>query len=177
MLYYLGQGCGIVVTLLCLISPLCKRKRWMLILSAIANALAVANLLLLDRFGSAVILNIVAVIHILITLWHFLTDHPILLWEKILFLAGYVGLGVIGAVTAQNPIWLLEILPVAAVIPFGVSVFVRDEQNTRKIQLINIILWIGYYVAIGSTMLVAQLVSLAMTVIGLIKYRKKSNLN
>lgn len=177
MRYYVGQGCGVAVTLLCIVYPLCKTKKVMLILSAIVNAIAVANLLFLDQFGSAVFLNGFAVIHILITLWHFLTERPIPLWEKILFLVGYVGLGLIGAVTAQNPVWALEILPVAAVVPFGISVFVRDEQNTRKIQLINIILWIGYYIAIGSTMVFAQLVSLAATAIALIKYRKKSNLN
>lgn len=173
MQYLLGQGCGIAVTLLCIIYPLCKTKKMMLILSAIVNALAVANLLLLGQFGSAVFLNGFAVIHILITLWHFLAGKPIPLWEKILFLIGYVGLGVIGAVSSQNPVWAWEILPVAAVIPFGISVFVRDEQNTRKILLINIILWIGYYSAIGSTMVLAQTVSMITTVIALIKYRKK----
>jgi uncharacterized membrane protein len=65
------------------------------------------------------------------------------------------------------------LLPVAAVIPFCISVFVRDEQNTRKLMLINLVLWLIYYIAIGSTMVAAQSISLVTTVAALIRYRKK----
>lgn len=173
MWYYVGQGCGIAVTLLSIIFPLCKKKKWMLVLSAVVNALAVANLLLIGQFGAAVFLNGFAVIHLLITLWHFSAGRPIALWEKLLFMAGYIGIGACGAVAAQNPIWVLELLPVAAVIPFCLSVIVRDEQKTRKILLANILIWMVYYVAVGSTMVLAQTVSLISTVAALITYRKK----
>lgn len=173
MWYYVGQGCGIAVTLLSIIFPLCKKKKRMLMLSAVVNALAVANLLLIGQFGAAVFLNGFAVIHLLITLWHFSADRPIVLWEKLLFMAGYIGIGACGAVAAQNPIWMLELLPVAAVIPFCLSVIVRDEQKTRKILLANILIWMVYYIAVGSTMVLAQTVSLISTVAALITYRKK----
>jgi|GEM_PF-1202621 len=173
MWYYVGQGCGVAVTLLSIIFPLCREKKWMLILSAIVNALAAVNLLLIGQFGAAVFLNGFAVIHLLITLWHFSCDRPIVFWEKLLFMLGYIGIGVCGAVASQNPIWVLELLPVAAVIPFCISVFVRDEQKTRKILLINIVIWMIYYVAVGSTVVLAQSVSLITTIAALIKYRKK----
>lgn len=172
MAYYIGQVCGLAVTVLGIVYPLCRQKKWMLILSAFVNVLAGANMLLLGQFGSAVFLNGIAVVHILITLWHFLTDRPIALWEKIGFVSAYVALGLIGALSAPT-VALLEFLPVLAVIPFGISVFVRDEQDTRKLMMINIVLWMIYYIAVGSTMVLAQAVSLITTVIGLIKYRKK----
>ena len=171
--YWIGQGCGIAVTVLGVIYPLCRRKKWMLILSLLVNCLAGSNVWLVGGFGAAVLLNLTAVVQIAFTLWHFGTDTPVRLWERILFLCLFVGLGMTGVVTAPPAGRWLELLPVAAVVPFCLSVFVRDEQKTRKLMLINIVLWLVYYAIIGSTMMAAQSVSLITTLVALITYRKK----
>ena len=173
MNYYIGQVCGIAVTVLGIVYPLCRQKKWMLILSLLVNVLAGINVLLVGGFGAAVLLNLTAVLQIACTLWHFRSNTPIPLWEKILFLCLFMGLGMTGVAAAQGMARWLELLPVAAVIPFCISVFVRDEQNTRKLMLINLVLLLIYYIAIGSTMVAAQSISLVTTVAALIRYRKK----
>lgn len=176
----LGQVLGVLVTLLCIVCPLMKRKWHMLILSVIVNLMAAANLLLLGQIGSAIAINLLAVIQLLLAMWHYKKEIPATRAENVLFLVLYIGIGLAGALMSGQialPLtWRagLEMLPILAVTPFCIAVFVRDEQKTRLLNLVNAAIWIVYYGVIGSTVLFAQIVGLAANLIALIKYRKKT---
>ena len=53
-------------------------------------------------------------------------------------------------------------------------VFAPDEQTTRKWLLGNAIIWTIYSLAVGSTTILANLVSAVSTASALYKYRKKA---
>ena len=167
MAYLIGQIFGILATLCCFIGPFWKKKWQMLVNSIMANLFVAINLLMIGEIGSAIIMNIVAIIQILFSLYHVFKQKPVTIIENIIFLIAYVGLGIMGA---KKP---LDALPVLGAILFMISVFQRDEQKTRMISLGNIVTYLVYYCIIGSTSLFAQIVSFITTVIALYKYRKK----
>ena len=99
--------------------------------------------------------------------------------ETILFTIAYVGFGFVGILTApgfvpkinyQN---LLELLPILGALAQMISVFVRDEQATRKWILCNAIFWVIYSAAVGSSVVVNDLLAVISTSSAIYKYRKK----
>ena len=66
----------------------------------------------------------------------------------------------------------LDLLPIVASVFNMLAVFQKDEQKTRILILFNASIFCLYYIIIGSTSLLAELLAVITTVIGLIKYRK-----
>ena len=85
-----------------------------------------------------------------------------------MFLVLYVGMGFIGFQRA------LDFLPIIASVFNMLAVFQRDEQKTRILVLFNASIFCLYYIIIGSTSLLAELLAVITTLVGLIKYRKKA---
>ncbi len=168
MTYYIGQALGIVATICCFALPLFKKKWQMLLVSATSNVFFVLNLLLIDQFGSASYVNIVAIVQTLFSLWHVQKDKPVTVVENILFLIAYVVCGSFGFKGA------LDLLPIAGSVFNMLSVFQRDEQKTRILILFNASLFCIYYIVIGSTNLLAELLAVITTIIAMVRYRKKS---
>ena len=88
--------------------------------------------------------------------------------ENIIFLLLYVGMGFIGFKQ------MLDFLPIIASVFNMLAVFQKDEQKTRYLVLCNASIFCAYYIILGSTSMLAELLAVITTVIGLIKYRKKS---
>ncbi len=179
MEYIIGQTAGIIVTVGSLIGPLFKKKWMMLVNSILLNALAALNVILVSGMGSAVFLNCVGALQASLSLYHIQKIIPVTKIEKIIFMALYIGMGIFGAVTAPGFVFelsyknLLEILPIIAAAFFCIATFIRSEQITRMYGVANYVLWLVYYIAIGSTTAFAQIAGLATTCIALYKYREK----
>ena len=100
--------------------------------------------------------------------------------SRFCFFVLYVGLGLYSIVSAPGFIPevsfgnLLELLPVAAAAVLVISVFLRDEQQTRKLNLLNALLWFVYDAIVGATAAFSQLISIAANVTAMLKYRKKN---
>ena len=86
--------------------------------------------------------------------------------ENIVFLLLYVGMGFVGFNRA------LDLLPIVASVFNMLAVFQKDEQKTRILILFNASIFCLYYIIIGSTSLLAELLAVITTVIALVKYRK-----
>ena len=168
MFYYIGQGMGILATICCFIMPLFKKKWHMLICTAIANVFFALNLLFIGQVSSAIIINIVAVVQTLVSLWHVKRESRVTLPENIIFLVLYVVCGSLGFKSA------LDILPIVGAVFNMLATFQRDEQKTRVLVLLNASTFFGYYLAAGSTNMLAELLAIVTTVIAMIKYRKKA---
>jgi hypothetical protein len=69
---------------------------------------------------------------------------------------------------------MLDFLPIIASVFNMLAVFQKDEQKTRYLVLCNASIFCAYYIILGSTSMLAELLAVITTVIGLIKYRKKS---
>lgn len=175
MIYYIAQGFGIFATLCCFIMPLFKKKWQMLLVTVAGNLFFILNLLLLGANegnlfanSTAMIVNGVSLVQVLLSYWHVQKDKPVTTTENIIFLLLYIGLGFIGFQRA------LDFLPIIGSVFNMLAVFQKDEQKTRFLVLCNASIFCAYYIIIGSTSLLAELMAVITTVIALVKYRKKS---
>lgn len=175
LLYIIAQAFGIFATLCCFAMPLFKKKWQMLLVNIAGNLFFILNLLLLgahsgDWLGNAtaMIVNLVSLVQVLISYRHVQKGTPVTKTENLIFLMLYVGLGFIGFNRA------LDFLPIIASVFNMLAVFQKDEQKTRYLVLCNASIFCTYYIIIGSTSLLAELMAVITTVIALIKYRKKA---
>lgn len=175
MLYYIAQAFGILATLCCFAMPLFKRKWQMLLINVASNLFFILNLLLLGANegslflnSTAMIVNLVSLVQVLISYYHVQKQTAVTKAENIIFLLLYVGMGFIGFHRA------LDLLPIIASVFNMLAVFQKDEQKTRYLVLFNASIFCTYYIIIGSTSLLAELMAVITTVIALVKYRKKA---
>ena len=174
--YLIAQAFGILATLCCFAMPLFKRKWQMLLVNVAANLFFILNLLLLGYHetgslfanATAMIVNVVSLAQVLISYWHVTKEVPVSKAENIIFLLLYVFMGFIGFNRA------LDILPIVASVFNMLAVFQKDEQKTRYLVLCNASVFCAYYIIIGSTSLLAELMAVVTTTVALIKYRKKA---
>ena len=175
IIYILAQAFGILATLCCFAMPLFKRKWQMLLVNVASNLFFILNLLLLGANegclflnSTAMIVNLVSLVQVLLSYRHVQKETPVTKAENIIFLFLYVGMGFIGFHRA------LDLLPIVASVFNMLAVFQKDEQKTRYLVLFNASIFCTYYIIIGSTSLLAELMAVITTVIALIKYRKKA---
>lgn len=175
LLYFVAQAFGIFATLSCFAMPLFKKKWQMLLVNVAGNLFFILNLLLLgahsgDWLGNAtaMLVNLVSLVQVLISYRHVQKGTPVTKTENLIFLALYVGMGFIGFNRA------LDFLPIIASVFNMLAVFQKDEQKTRYLVLCNASIFCTYYIIIGSTSLLAELMAVITTVIALVKYRKKA---
>jgi len=174
-MYMIAQAFGLLATLCCFAMPLFKKKWQMLLVNVAGNLFFILNLMLLGLHDSgnlfanatAMIVNWVSLVQVLSSWWHVQKQTYVTKAENIIFLLLYVGLGFIGFNKA------LDFLPIVASVFNMLAVFQKDEQKTRLLVLCNASLFCAYYIIIGSTSLLAELMAVITTVIALIKYRKK----
>ena len=174
--YIIAQAFGIFATLCCFAMPLFKRKWQMLLVNVAGILFFILNLLFLGYHetgnifanATAMIVNVVSLVQVLISYWHVKKGTPVTTVENIIFLLLYVGMGFVGFNRA------LDFLPIIASVFNMLAVFQKDEQKTRLLVLCNASIFCAYYIIIGSTSLLAELMAVITTLIGLIKYRKKA---
>lgn len=179
MAYYIGQFCGLL-TIVCSVTMPFLKKKWQLLWANIAiNALVILNMALIGQFGSAIALCLVAIAQSAIALPRAGTGREPSATETVVFTFLYLGFGFLGIITAPNFIWqinsrnLLELLPILGALSQMISVFVPDEQNTRKWLLCNALFWVIYSAAVGSSVVVNDLLAVISTSSAIYKYRKK----
>ena len=176
MIYYVAQAFGIFATLCCFAMPLFKKKWQMLLITIGGNLFFILNLLFLGLHetgnlftnATAMLVNLVSLAQVLISYWHVKNNTPVSNLENILFLFLYVGMGFMGFNRA------LDLLPIVGSVFNMLAVFQKDEQKTRYLVLCNASIFCAYYIILGSTSLLAELMAVITTVIALIKYRKKA---
>lgn len=166
MRYYVGQALGLLITVGVVLSLQMKKKGQILTVSLMANLLSAGNVLLLDGFNSAVLVNVLACLQILVTFWHEKKQLAMPVWEKLAFFGLYMALCVWGY---HKP---LDLLSFVAATFYMLSVFQKKEQHIRLFLLGNMTTWAVYHLILGSTALLAQLAGITSSVIALIRYRK-----
>lgn len=169
MAYYIAQILGVLVTIGVIVTLQMKKKKQMLIISVLVNAMTAANILLLDEFNSGVLVCAVAVLQLLISIFHEFKGTQPSKAEQIIFLVLYVTGGALGY---HSPVDLLS--SVAAVF-YMLAVFQKKEQNIRIMLLINLSLWTVYHAILGSTAVFAQVAGIISSLIALYRFRKKEN--
>lgn len=166
MTYYIGQAFGVLLTICCLILPLFKKKWQMLVVTAAINAFAVLNLVFIGQVGSGAFLCAVGTVQALVSLWHVWKEKPVTKRENILFLILYMAFGALGFRQA------VDILPMVAAVFNMVATFQRDEQKSRVFILLNAVIFLIYYLLVGSTSALAEVCVIVTSVLALYRYRK-----
>lgn len=165
MKYYIAQFLGVLVTLGVILTLQLKKKKQMLVVSVLVNVLTAVNILLLDGFNSGVVVCLVAVLQLLISIWHEYKKTESGNAEKIFFLVLYATGGLLGY---KIP---LDLLSTVAAMFYMLAVFQKKEQNIRLMLLVNLSLWTVYHGILGSTAVFAQIAGIISSLIALYRYR------
>lgn len=168
MQYYIGQGIGIIASVLCVILPLFKEKWKMLVCSGVSALCFGLNLILIGETGTGVIISLVCVLQNIVALWHVKKDVPVSKEENIIFLILYVCCGAAGY---QK---MIDIFPVLASVFNMLAAFQPDVQKTRIFLLLNAFSFCIYYGAVGSTAVIAEIFAVFSTTGAYIKTRRSS---
>ena len=168
MSYYIAQALGLLSVLCCILQPQMKKKWQMLAVNIAINTIAVINILVLDGFGSGMMVCAVGVLQAAVMLAHVLRGGTVSKTESIIFLLLYVGGGLIGLHR------LLDALPFAAALFNMFATFQRSEQRTRVLLFINAAIFAVYYGLIGSTALLGVLCTMASSTMAIWRNRDKN---
>lgn len=167
MIYISGQIVGVLVTVTVIIIQQLKKRKQILWASVFVNILGALNVLLLNGFGSGVIVNFVAIVQILVAIWHESRNTTENTIEKVVFLILYVGCGIL---CYSSPI---DILAVLAAVFYMIAMLQKKEQRIRICLLVNMTTWTVYHAILGSTAIFAQIAGIISSIIALYRYRKK----
>lgn len=170
MSYYIAQILGVLVTVGVILTLQLKKKKQMLIVSVLTNAMTAVNILLLGEFNSGVIVCSVAVFQLLISLVHEHRNTEAGLAEKIIFLVLYVSGGILGY---EVP---FDLLSTVAAVFYMLAVFQKKEQNIRIMLLVNLSLWTVYHAIMGSTAVFAQIAGIISSLTALYRYRNTNKI-
>jgi len=179
MLYWIGQGFGILGTAVDVTTPLYKKKWHMLIASMMTNVFYALNLVFLDRIGSGIFMFATAFTQGALNLVHTLRNTKRTALETGIFVLLYLGLGIYGLVTAPgfipavNAQNLLELLPILGAMLSMCFIASRDVQRSRWFYLGCACVWGTYYVVIGSSSLLGSVISAITAAAAIIKSRKR----
>ena len=177
--YIIGQGLGVLSTACAIFRPFCKKKWQIMTLNAAINLLVASNYILIGRFGSASVLCLVAIVQSVISAVHDRRGTRSPLWEIIVFTAAYVGIGLLGIVTAPgfvpalNAANLLELMPIAGSMLMMAALFAAKPQTIRKLLLANSMVWTSYAILRGSSTFMTNAISGIASATALWKYREK----
>ena len=167
---------GIVVTVICLLSPQLKRKWQMLSMTLIANVLSGLNFLLLGQV-SAVGVSVVCIIQALLSILRSRKENKATpLYEVILFALLYIAGGLLPFLVSGtlSQFRVLDAVPIFGALLLCVSMALKKEQHMRLFSLANASVFTVYDIIIRSTQVFAQIVTIISVSIALFRYRKKN---
>ena len=177
--YLIGQGLGVFSTLCAIARPFCKKKVQILSMNIAVNLLVALNYILIGQFGSGALLGLVCVVQSLCSIWHEASNNQAPSWEISFFGALYLIFGLIGFFSAVGfppaPVFstLLELTPLAGTALMMAAIYAPNEQATRKLLLINGILWTIYALTKGSSTFLTNATSASAAGIALWRYRNQ----
>ena len=165
----IGQVLGIAVTVGAVVSLQLKKKRQMLIMSAVVNVLSALNIFCLSDSYSGVIICLVAVLQIFFSLWHEKKNTEPKIPENIIFLILYIAGGAVGF---GSPI---DILSIIAAVLYMLAMIQKKEQRIRIFLLGNMASWTIYHAYFGNSAIFAQIAGIISSLIALFRYRKMNS--
>lgn len=153
--------------LACAVTIICLQQKEllkMLRLSVLSNLLAGVSNVLIPGGVSGAGVSFVAVVQALCSVVCEKKGRKVPLWLSAIFVAGYIGIGV---VTYKTP---LDIIPCVAALMYAAAVMQKDPFVYRICILINALLWIYYEIRVHNyALLVTVVLQFAAAVTGIIR--------
>lgn len=175
ILELVGQGLGVLIILLSVISAQMP-KRWQILLTlAGVNLLTVFNQLLVGD-GFAVALGCaVATVHCPINAYKAKKKLPTRVWENVVWSLLYFGAWGVGLYLAAGAgtLSFMDAFPFFGTVTFLLSVFLPKERDVRIFTFANSFVYFIYNVINLNVAAASQLLTMISVVIALVRYRKK----
>ena len=171
----LGQICGIIIMILCVINTQFPRRWQMLLCSAAVNLFSSLNQLLVGSGLTACFLCAVATVHCSINSYKAKKEIPERIWEKILFIVLYFtawGIGFSFSFSNGTPLYL-DLMTFVATIFFIGIVLLPKERDMRLCTLGNSVIYFTYDTINLNIAAVAKMFSIISVIVALIRYGKK----
>lgn len=170
----IGQGIGILLTLLCIATPQFKKKWQMALCAVISNMMSGANFLLLGQVSSCGT-AVVAVLQATSILLHIKWGKRPKKVENIFFLLLYIAGGflpyLISGTMAEFG-WI-DFMPIPGSLLLSGHLVQEDEQRMRWFLLANVTIYTVYDILVVSTQVFAHGFTFVSVILALIRYRKK----
>lgn len=168
-----GQAIGIVLTVLCVFTPQCKRKWQMALIAIVSNLISAFNFLLLGRVSGCGVAT-VAIVQATVAIVHTKKGNApggieIGVFGVLYILGGLLPDIVAGTLSSFRP---LDALPMLAALLFLGYLSQREEQRMRLFLLGNAGIYLIYDAIILSTQFFAQLFTVISVLIALRRYKK-----
>ncbi len=172
MLFVFSQIIGFVAMGLYLLSYQLKKRRQIVWVTCISNALYVFQYILLGAFSGAIM-------DFLSTVFSFLAakknDAPFKKYTKWLVALSITVITVVGLISAFVQKDLLELLPIAGAIFQTGGLWCENEQTIRKFGLCSAPFWLVYNFmsqAYGPTL--GSVFAIVSIIVAMVRYRKKT---
>ena len=166
-----SQIIGIAGVVLYLLSYQLKKRKDIVRVTCISNALYVLQYILLGAFSGAIMDFMSTVSSFLAAKKNspaFRVHTKLLVWSNMLLIA------VVGVISAFLQHQWIELLPVAGTLLQAGSMWCTDEQNIRKLGLLGAPFWLVYNFisqAYGATL--GSVIAIASIIVAMVRYRKK----
>ena len=175
----IGQICGIVVFVGCLVCTQMPKRWQILLVLGFVNLFSVPNQLLVGSGLTACLLCSVATVNCFINAYKSKKELKEHLWEKILFATLYFAAWGVGfAMSFKNgtPIYLDAMTFIATIFFLG-QVFLPGEKEIRLCTLGNSLMYFLYDSINLNVAALAKLFAMVSAMIALIRYRKKDTVD
>lgn len=179
MAYWLGQLCGLLATVGCVIVPFFRYK-WQMLADVVAtNLLMALNFILIGQIGSAAFLCGVATIQGICAMVHNRRNRAAGKAEIAVFAALYLVFGFFGlmsgpefvpGINARN---LLELMPICGALLNMVFILVKDPRTARRVLLLINVIWAIYSAIVGAAAFFAEVVTMMTTLYAMYRYREE----
>ena len=167
-----SQIIGFSAVGLYLLSYQLKKRKHIVWVTCISNALYVLQYLLLGAFSGAVM-------DIMSTVSSFFaakkTDKPFNRFPRILAWSNMIIIAVVGLVSAYLQREWIELLPIAGALFQTGGLWCDNEQTIRKLGLCSAPFWLVYnYISHAYGPALGSLIAIISIIVSLIRYRKKA---
>lgn len=171
-LLILSQIIGLAAVGLYLLSYQLKRRKQIVWVTCISNALYVTQYILLGAFSGAIM-------DFLSTVSSFLAakknDHPFAKYKKPLTLINMLTIIVVGLISAFVQRDWIELIPVAGALLQTGGLWCDNEQTIRKFGLASAPFWLVYnFISQAYGAAIGSLLAIISVVVAMIRYRQKN---
>lgn len=167
-----SQIIGFAAVGLYLLSYQLKKRKHIVWVTCISNALYVLQYILLGAFSGAVM-------DVMSTVSSFFaakkTDKPFNRFPRILAWSNMIIIAVVGLVSAYLQREWIELLPIAGALFQTGGLWCDNEQTIRKLGLCSAPFWLVYnYISHAYGPAIGSLIAIISIIVSLIRYRKKA---
>ena len=173
MILIISQIIGIVAVVLYLSSYQLKKRKQIVWVTCISNALYVTQYLLLGAFSGA-IMDFMSTVSSFFAATK--NEAPFVRYAKWLTVVNMLAIAVVGLASAVIQGEWLELLPIAGALLQTGGLWCNDEQTIRKFGLCGAPFWLVYNFmsqAYGASL--GSLIAIVSVIVAMIRYRKKSD--